>query len=117
MAAWVGYVIYLDDDPFGVDQEADSLRKIGELLRRVAENFVAATDALVGIAQKRKRKVARGLERQIVGRGVERNADDRTVGLFKLRSLITQALCLDRSTRGACFGVPPQQRPAASAVV
>jgi len=83
MSAGVRHLVALHDHAVGIDQIADSLGIVGELVARIPENLVGRADGLVGVGQQRERKLVRLLERQVVLRGVEGDAQDVTAGFVE----------------------------------
>ena len=111
MAGDVGDLVATMDPTIGIDEVTVTHRVLGILLAGSTSDFVRRPDGAIHIAQQTERKVLRFGEREIVGRRVERSAEDDGIELFKSLGTVTQALTLDRSTRCRRFRVPPQQHP------
>ena len=109
MPGRVGDFVGLDDDAVGIDQVADPLRIVGELVVGFTEYLVLGADRLVGVGEQQVGKVLGFGELPILLRSVERDPQDDTVGFGKRLGLITQALSFKRSTRGSGFRIPPQE--------
>ena len=71
MSSRVAHLVGLDDDSFRVDQIADSLGEVCELVVGVSEYLVLGADRLVGIGQQRKGQILGLFEGEIVLRGIE----------------------------------------------
>ena len=113
VAGGVGHLVALHDRPFGIDQVAHPLGEVGELVARVPGGFVGRAHRLVGVAQQSEREVELVAEGLVVGRRVERDAEDVAVQFGEALGLVTQALSLKRSTGCVGLGIPPQQYPVA----
>ena len=114
MTSRVGHLVGLDDLSSRIDQVADPIGIVGELVIGVAQHLIGRTDVLVEIGQELEREAMLLPERLVVGGGVEGDSEYGAVGVGECLSLITQALALKRSTGCAGFGVPPEQHPASS---
>jgi hypothetical protein len=112
----IGDVVHLTKDPVGVDQEAEALREVGELVARIADDAVRAADLSIDVAEQTERELLIGGEPEVVGGCVERGADDDRVQLAEAIGSVTQALTFDRSTGRRRLWVPPQQHPRADQV-
>ena len=117
MARDVGDLVAAVNPAVGIDEVTVSHRVFGILLLRGAGNFVFGPDRAVDIAQQMEWEVLRFRERQVLGRCVERSAQDDGIELFEPMGAVTQALTLDRSTTCRRFGVPPQQHPLAAKIL
>ena len=95
----------------GIDEVAVAHRVLGILLVRSAHDFVGGPDCTIHVAQQMEREVLCLGEREVLGRGVERCAEDDGIELLESVGAVTQALTLDRSTRRRRLRVPPQQDP------
>ena len=99
------------DPTIGIDEVTVAHRVFGVLFPRSADDLVFGPDRAIHIAQQMEREVLRFGERQVLGRCVERRAEDDGVQLFESVGTVTQALALNRSTTCRRFRVPPQQHP------
>jgi hypothetical protein len=107
----VGDVVDLADDAVRPDQEAVAPREVGELVAGVAGDAVRPADRVIDVAEQSERELLIGGELEVLGRRVERGAEDDRVQLGEAMGAVTQALTFDRSTGGGCLGVPPEQHP------
>lgn len=111
MTGDIGHLVATMDTTIGIDQVAVAPRVLGVLLGRIANDLVLGPDSAVHIAQQMERELLRFGEREVLGRRVERCAEDDGVELSESLGTVTQALALDRSTRRRRFRIPPQQHP------
>ena len=111
MAGDIRHLVATMDPTIGIDQVAVALGVLGVLLGRIANDFVHGPDGAINIAQQMERELLRFGEREVLGRRVERRAEDDGIELSESLGAVTQALALDRSTRCRRFRVPPQQHP------
>ncbi len=111
MVGDVGDVVPAMDQTLGVDQVAVAAREVGELVVAVAGDLVRGADRVVEVAQESERELLGPGEREILGRGVERRAENRRAEFVEPLGTVTQCLTFDRSTGCGGLGVPPQQHP------
>ncbi len=90
--------------------------KLRVLLVRGPDDVVGGSHLPVDVTQQRIPEALRIGELEVLGGGVERGAEDDTVGSSKAIGTVTQRLALDRSTGGRGFRVPPQQHPLSAEV-
>ena len=74
---------------------------------------VGVTHGVVDVAQEGVVEPLGVRERHVLRGCIERRSDDHAVRAEKLFGIVTQSLALDRSTRGRCLRIPPQQHPSA----
>jgi len=91
-------------------------RELRVLLIRRSNDIVGSTDNTVDVAQQWVLEALGLGELEVLGRCVERRADDGAVGIGEPCGTVTQRLAFDRSTGRGCLGVPPQQHPLAAEV-
>jgi hypothetical protein len=111
MAGNVGDLVAAMDSSIGIDEITVAHRVLGILLVRCPGDFVLGADRAIDVAQQAEREALGFGERQVLGRCVERGAEDDSIELFESVGAVTQALTLDRSTACGRFRVPPQQHP------
>ena len=100
----------------GVDEEAVAQRKATELLARRPGDLIGRADRVVAVAEEAIGELLGLRESPVVINGVEGSAEHDGLESGETLGAVTQALSLDRSTRGRSFGVPPEQHPRASEV-
>ena len=86
------------------------------LLGAGVTRLVGDADLLVVVGKQTEREVELVVERLVLFRRIEADAEDFAVVLRILLGLITQALALNRSTGRVGLRVPPQQHPAAAQI-
>ncbi len=116
MPAGVRHLVALHDHSVGIDQVADPLGVVGELVVGIAQNLIGGADRFVGVRKQGKRESVGLGERTIVLGCVEGDPENVTAGLLELRGLITQAPSLKRSTGGRRLRIPPHEHPAPTVV-
>ena len=117
MCAGVGDLVDPSDHAVGIDQERDALRIVRVGFVGVTFDAVRATNKAIDIGQQPEAELFVRRERVVVGRCVERCADDRGVEFVELWASVTEALSFARSTGGRRFGIPPQHDPRAAQVL
>ena len=111
MGAGVTDFIDLGDDAIRIDDERDALRVEGIRLVGAAFDSVCATNAVIRVGQQSEPELLVRRERVVIGRRIERRADDRGADFGELRTSVTEALAFASSTAGRGLWVPPQDDP------
>ena len=117
MCAGVGDFVDPGDDAVGVDQERDALRIVRVGFVGATFDAVSVANKAIDVGQQPEAELFVRRERVVVGRCVERCADDRGVEFVELWASVTEALAFARSTAGRRFGIPPQYDPRAAQVL
>ena len=99
------------NDTTAIDQERVSFREVRVLLTRISHNPVVSADAVIDVAEEGVVETLRLGELEVLGRSVERSAEDGAVGIGEFSGAVTQRLAFKGSTGCRCLGVPPQQHP------
>jgi hypothetical protein len=117
VAGSVGHLVATMDPTVGIDEVAVAHRVLGVLLVRSPGDLVRRPYRAIHIAQQMEGEALRFSEGQVLGRCVERSAEDDGIELFEALGAVTQALALLGSTRRRRFRVPPEQHPPAPKIV
>ncbi|MEA3185965.1 MAG: hypothetical protein QOJ74_2442 [Ilumatobacteraceae bacterium] len=112
----IGDLVDAPDHACLVDEERPPARVLRILLVGRACDLVGGAHCAVDVAEQLVPELLGLGELEVLGGRVERRTEDDAVGCFEPSGTVTQRLSFDRSTRGRCFRVPPQQHPLATEV-